>query len=136
MVKNLNYRGLSDRASLEIFHTVFSGQINGFHFGHWVRNLLSFFVLALTAFVTLLLNYVDLIAHEDFDWDLTGSLALGDPLLDSLKSRSLSDIEQVNDSCWAIDVFMHIFVMSLFPRHIEVDDLVLISIIDVKSRLF
>jgi len=99
VVKNLNYRGLSDRASLEIFHTVFSGQINGFHFGHWVRNLLSFFVLALTAFVTLLLNYVDLIAHEDFDWDLTGSLALGDPLLDSLKSRSLSDIEQVNDSC-------------------------------------
>ena len=90
MVKDLHNAGLSNAASLEIFHSIFSGQVDRLHLGDGVGDKVSF--LADLSFRSLLED-IYLVADEDFDRDLASPLALSDPLLDPLEGGSLGHIE-------------------------------------------
>jgi hypothetical protein len=96
VVKHLDDACLSNAASLEILHSIFSGKVNGFDLGNWVGNKVSFLAsLCLGS----LLKEVYLVSNKNFDGNLASSLALSDPLFDPLEAGSFGHIKQVDDSC-------------------------------------
>ena len=97
MIKDLNNTCLSNGARFEIFHSIFSGQINSFHLGHRIAHLRCLFVCkSLVCFLALRLEYVNFITNKNFNGDFTGSLAFCYPLFNSFKSGSLCHIKEVN----------------------------------------
>ena len=94
MIEDTDNAGFTDRASVEVLHTILARQIDGLDACHRIHDLLRLLLV-----LALALHDVDLVADEDLDWSLACTLALSDPLLDALKSRSLRHIEQINDSC-------------------------------------
>jgi hypothetical protein len=94
MVKHLDDAGLSDAAGLKVLHSILSGEVDGLHLGHGIAHQVG---LLTRLILWALLKDVNLIAYQDFDWDLTGPFALSDPLLDPLEGGPLCDIKQINN---------------------------------------
>ena len=137
MIKYLYNASFANGASFKVFHSIFSGQINSFHFCYWIWHLRGLFVCkSLICFLTLWLKNINFVSDKYFNRDLASSFTFCDPLLDSLKCWPLGDVKEVDDGSWPIHVFMHIFMVTLFSWHIEIYDFILISIIDVKSSLY
>ena len=86
-------------------------------------------------FLARILQNVSLVADKNLDRRLTSPFALGDPLLDSLKRWSLGNVEQVNDGSGAINILMDVLVMSLLSRHVEINYLVLVGVVNVEGGL-
>jgi hypothetical protein len=74
------------------------------------------------------------VADEDLNGHFT-PVTLIDPLFDLLEARSLGDVEHEEDSCGTINVLVNVLVVPLLAWHVEVDDLVLVSIVDVIGSL-
>ena len=136
MIKDLNNTCLSNGARFEIFHSIFSGQINSFHLGHRIAHLRCLFVCkSLVCFLALRLEYVNFITYKNFNGDFTGSLAFCYPLFNSFKSGSLCHIKEIYYRGRPIYIFMNILMVSFFAWHIEIHNFILVGIIDVKSGL-
>ena len=136
MVEYLNYASLSNRASLKVLHAVLARHVDCLILRHWVDHLLRFLLLRLSAAHALIgLHDINLIAYQDLDGNLACTLALCDPLFDALEGRPLRHIKEVNNRSGAIHVLVHVLVVSLLARHVEVYDFVLVGIINIKSSL-
>ena len=96
MIEHLDNACLSNTTGFKILHSIFSGQVDCFDLSHWIRYVVG---LLSNLCLSSLLKDINLVSHEDFDWDLTGPLALSDPLLDPLECGFLCHIKQVDDSC-------------------------------------
>lgn len=126
MVEDLHDIAFADRAGLEILHAVFAREVNSLDAGDRIDDLRTLLGA---------LQNVNLIADEDLDRRLAGTLTLTDPLLDAFEGRPLADIKQINNGGRAVDVFVHILVVTLLAGHVEVDNLVLVGVVDVESCL-
>ena len=80
------------------------------------------------------LSQVDHVADEDLDGDIA-AITLIDPLLDLLETASLRNVEHKEASGAAVYILVDVFVVAFAPWHVKVNDLVLVSIIDVVSCL-
>jgi hypothetical protein len=78
------------------------------------------------------LDDINFVSNKDFDRDFASSLAFSDPLFNSFKSWSFGDVKEIDDGGATVHILVYIFVMSLFPWHVEVNNLVLIGVIYVK----
>ena len=132
MVKHLNDRGFSNRASLEVLHAVLARESDCLHLGDRVVASGS------TSLVLLLrvgsLSQVDHVADEDFDGDIA-AITLINPLLNLLETATLRNIEHKEASGAAVYVLVDVFVVAFATWHVKVNDLVLVSVIDVVSCL-
>ena len=132
MVKHLNDRSLSNRASLEVLHAVLASEGDCLHLCHRVIASSS------TSLVLLLsvrsLSQVDHVTDKDLNRDIA-AVTLIDPLFNLLETASLCDVEHEEASGTAIDILMDVFVVTFAPWHVEVNYLVLVSVIDVVSCL-
>ena len=127
MIKHLDDRCLTDRASLEVLHAIFTGEGNRLNLRHMVR------VGCCTGLVLLgrwCLGQVDHVSNENF-YRNVAAVTFVDPLLDFLKTASLSDVEHVEAGRAAVDVLMDVFVMALPTWHVEIHNFVLVGIVDV-----
>jgi len=62
-------------------------------------------------------------------------LTLLDPLLNFFEALALSDVEHKEDGSRADSVFVDVLVVALLAWHVEVDNFVLVSIVNVVGRL-
>ena len=132
VVEHLNDRSLSNRASLEVLHAVLASEGDRLHLRDRV-------VTGGGPRLVLLLSVgpggqVDHVADEDLDGDIA-AITLINPLLDLFETASLRNIEHEEASGAAIDILMDVFVVTFAPWHVEVNYLVLVSVIDVVSCL-
>ena len=123
MIKHLHDGGLSNTTSLEVFHTVLASQSDCLDLCNRV-----------SANGFLLSCKVDHVSNEDLDWHVA-LRTLVYPLFNLLERCSLGNVEQEETGGGAIDILVNVFMVTLLAWHIEVDDLVLISIVDIVSCL-
>lgn len=134
MIKDLDDRGLTDRTCLKVLHSVLAGQSDGLNLSHGVvagpsgRRTLVLLHVGATR------GQINHVADKDLDRALT-ALTLVDPLLDLFETAPLRDVEHKQASSAAVYVLVDIFMVPFAPGHVEVDNLVLISIINVVSCL-
>ena len=127
MIEDADDAALADGASVEVLHAVLACQVDGLDSRDRIGNL--------SPLLARILHDVDLVSDKDLDRRLASTFALADPLLNPFEGLSLCNVKQVDDRRRAVDVLVHILMVALLARHVEVDDLVLIGIVDVKSRL-
>ena len=132
MVKHLNNRSFSNRASLKVLHAVLASECDCLYLRDRVVASSSTRLVLLLSVGTL--SQVDHVADEDFDWDIA-AITLINPLLDLLKTASLRDIEHEQASCTAIDILVDVFVVAFAPWHVKVNYLILVGVIDIVSCL-
>ncbi len=130
MIKNLNNACFSNRAAFKIFHSVFSRKIYCLNFSHWIHNLGTLFLIGTS------LNKINLVSDQNLDRNFTSSFAFRYPLINFFERLPLWNIKKINNSSWAIYIFMHILMMSFFSRHIEIHNFILVGIIYVKSGFY
>ena len=126
MIKHLYYICITDTTCLKILHVVFPRQCNCLYF----RNRIYQSLLRLRV-----CRKINHIANKDPNRSFTARTFLY-PLLHLFETAPFCNIKHEYGGSWAINVLVYVLVVAFLPRHIKVNNFVLVCVVYVVCCLY